>query len=281
MRGEKIRKILRYRGIRGIGQRKFAKARPAPRRHARRVREGKESVDEQFFDFRTLDLNRNAAANKLRTRARQKDAPRRRAVVILAQKRLLRFASLFEKKRAFAGTERRRTLFENLGFQILIERMVEIVAAEHKMVADGHAIELHASAARIFPFPFERVNERKVGRAAANVAHEYLLAGRDEIGPVLFMLRKPRIKRRLRLLDERHARQSGKLRRFEREHTRRFVERRGYRKNDVLRFQREIRAFRVPGGANVPNIERTYLHGRPAAARRIALVFRRRTDRPR
>ena len=66
------------------------------------------------------------------------------------------------------------------------------------MFADRDAVELN------FPFPFRRANadQREVRRASPHVANQNLLAGSDQLVPILAVAVDPRIKGRLRLLDQ-------------------------------------------------------------------------------
>ena len=87
---------------------------------------------------------------------------------------------------------------------MLGQRQIEIVAAEDQVVADGHAVELHLAA-----FAAADANQREIGRAAADVADQDFLAGRDLPLPVVGVGIDPGVESGLRLLDQHHPRQSG------------------------------------------------------------------------
>ena len=95
--------------------------------------------------------------------------------------------------------------------------MVEIVPPEDEMVADRDAVELHFLPLEplFLRIAVEGVNDRKVRRAAANVANEDAISRLDDLGPRLFMALKPRVERRLRFFDQRDAGEFGEFRRVE------------------------------------------------------------------
>ena len=89
-------------------------------------------------------------------------------------------------------------------FQVFGECEIEIVAAEHQVFADCDAMELHAA---LFAAP--HANQRKVGRAAADVANQDLLSRFHAFLPVLRVLVDPGVKRGLRFFDQDDTRQAG------------------------------------------------------------------------
>ena len=91
----------------------------------------------------------------------------------------------------------------DLLLDVLGQRQVEIVAAEDQVVADGHAMELDFA-----PFAAADANQREIGRAAADVANQDLLARRHQPLPIVGVGVDPSVKGRLRLLDQHHPRQA-------------------------------------------------------------------------
>ena len=126
---------------------------------------------------------------------------------------------------------------------------IEIVAAEDQVIADGHAVELHLAA-----FAAADADQREVGRAAADVADEDLLARLDKLVPAVAMGIDPGVERRLRLFDQHHPRQAGQGGRLDRQLPGHFVERGRQREHEILLGQRMLREAGVPGGADVGQV---------------------------
>ena len=87
------------------------------------------------------------------------------------------------------------------------EGQIKIIAPQNQMLAHRDTMKLHVAGR----FAGPHADQREVGSAAANVAHQYLLTRRNLLLPVLFMPLEPRIKRCLRFFDQRHARQAARL----------------------------------------------------------------------
>ena len=62
--------------------------------------------------------------------------------------------------------------------QVMGQGQIEVVAAEDQVLADGHAVELHLAA-----LAAADADQREVGRAAADVADQDLLARLRPAGP--------------------------------------------------------------------------------------------------
>ena len=80
---------------------------------------------------------------------------------------------------------------------VMRQREVDVVAAEHQVIADGDAAEARAG---------RRLDDRdqaEIGRAAADVADQDQLAGADLALPAVLVRDDPAIERRLRLLEQR------------------------------------------------------------------------------
>ena len=282
-RRQEMRQILSDRRVGRIRKRDFPNA-DAPstwRRVERNPR--KEPVEQNFLDVGPFDLDGEPAADQFRAAHRQNDAPtlpilRVFAVLrVRAQEKLLRFATFSQQQSAFASGKGRRTLLGKLLLKKMEKREVEVVAAENQVIADRDAIKANAAVFAILPIspifrriaPLKRVNQREVGRSAADVANQNLFARLDERRPIVFAPFEPSVKRRLRFLDKRDFRKPRQLRRPNRQLARRFVERRRNRQNDVLRFKRKLRKASVPSVANPPQKKRANLDRRPTEGARL------------
>ena len=146
--------------------------------------------------------------------------------------------------RLTASVSQRREL---PGIQILAlremvrEREVHIVAAEQDVIADGHARELQIA------ILFGYGDQRKVGRAAADIHHENDVADLDLFSESVAHLLDPGVKRRLRFFEQRHIvkpRLGGGLCR---EFARRRIERSGNRQDDLFGIEIALReVFQAP-----------------------------------
>ena len=146
---------------------------------------------------------------------------------------------------------------DELRFEGVRQRQIEIVAAENQVLADSDAMELHFA---VIAGP--HADEREVGRAAADVADEDFLARLDQPFPIVAMPIDPRIERGLRLFDQHDARQTGEGRGLHRQFAGHFVERRRQRDDHILLGQRRLGKLVVPRVANVLQIARAGFHRR-------------------
>ena len=124
---------------------------------------------------------------------------------------------------------------------------VEVVAAEDQVVADGHAVELHLAA-----LAAADADQGEVGRAAADVADQNLLARLDQLVPVVAMGVDPGVEGRLRLLDQHHPRQTGQGGRLDGQLAGHLVERGRQREHEILLGQRML------AGSGRPRPSRTW-----------------------
>ncbi len=90
--------------------------------------------------------------------------------------------------------------------------------------------------------------------AAADVAHEDLLARLDQLVPVVGVGVNPGVEGGLRLLDQHHARQPGQRGRLDRQFPRDLVKRSRQRQHKLLLGQRMAGESGVPGVADVAQI---------------------------
>ena len=134
---------------------------------------------------------------------------------------------------------------------------VEIVAAEDQVIADGDAVELDFP-----PFAASDANQGEIGRAAADVANQNLLAGLDQPVPVVGVGVNPGVEGGLRLFDQHDARQARQRRRTHRQLAGDLIERGRQGQHEILLGQRMTRKSGVPGVAHVGEIPRTDLDRR-------------------
>ena len=96
-------------------------------------------------------------------------------------------------------------------------------------------------------------NQRKVGGAAADIAHQDHVADFDLLAPFVMARFDPRIKRGLRLLQQRDFLQPRRLRRLDGQFARHRIERRRHSQNNVLRFEPML--GHVLGNEVIPGID--------------------------
>ena len=110
------------------------------------------------------------------------------------------------------------------------EGQIKIIAAQNQVLANGDTMKLHVAGR----FAAAHPDQREVGSAAANVAHQYFLTRRNLLLPVIFMPLEPCIKRCLRFFDQRHARKARAPGSIDRELSRNFIEGGRQSKDNVL-----------------------------------------------
>ena len=138
------------------------------------------------------------------------------------------------------------------------QRQVHVVAAEQDVIADGDPLE------RQVALDLADRDQREVGGAAADVAHQDHVTDGELLAPAVAGLAQPRVERRLRLLEQRHVRQARVGGGAHRELARDRVERRRHRQQHLLRGQRRVGMRVVPGRAHMAEIARRGLDRRHA-----------------
>ena len=148
--------------------------------------------------------------------------------------------------------------------QLLLDLMrqgkVDVVAAEHEVVAHGDAAESRPGQS------LDHGDQTEVGRAAADVADQDQLAGTHLALPAVLVRDDPAIKRRLRLFEQRDRGQIGLLGGLECQLPSRLVERGRHGQYNLLLFQPPRRVILgkvvIPGVADVPQVGRRGFDGR-------------------
>ncbi len=84
------------------------------------------------------------------------------------------------------------------------EGQVEIITAEDQVLADSHALELHLAATLL-----AGMNQRKVGRAAADITNQDFFPGLNCAVPLVMLRINPGVKCGLWLFDQHDPRQFG------------------------------------------------------------------------
>ena len=144
-----------------------------------------------------------------------------------------------------------------LFLNVMGEGKVEVVAAKDQVIADGHSVKPDFV---ILVTP--NVNQREVGRPAADVTYEDLLPGCDVFFPVVSMRVHPRVERCLWFFNQYNAMQPGSFCRSHRQFASDLVERSRNRQHDILLFEWCVRMFRVPGFSNVADVSRADFYRR-------------------
>ena len=123
---------------------------------------------------------------------------------------------------------------------------VDVVAAEHQVVADGHAAEAGAGRG------LDHGDQAEVGRPAADVADQDQLAAADLALPALLVRDDPAVEGGLRLLEQGDRREPRALGRLEGQLAGRLVERGGDGQDDLLLLEPVLGV--VPGEGVVPGV---------------------------
>src|SRR5439155_13238748 len=108
------------------------------------------------------------------------------------------------------------------------KRDVHVVAAEEQMIADGDALERERRAVEL------RLDEREVGRTAADVDDEDPRGAAERVLPLALVGREPGVERGLRLFQERQRRELRLGRGGDGQLARDLVERRRHGEDDLL-----------------------------------------------
>ncbi len=140
-------------------------------------------------------------------------------------------------------------LLGELARHVIGQGQVHVVAADQKVVAHGQPLQHEV--ARFLG----HAHERQIGRTAAHVAHQKLVAELQLAPPTIADVRQPRVDRRLGLFEKDHALgQAGGQGRLAGQFARAGVKRRRHGQHDDLFFQGGIGKRRVPGADQVLQI---------------------------
>ena len=208
----------------------------------------KEPVDDDLLDFLSRQLGRARAADELAARAEQRDVDGFGRIV--AEQPLLRgTATLDELRQARGGQPRAEPGQPRL--DKAREREVHVVAAKHQVVADADTREGRlAVAAR------RDIDEREVGRAAADVADQHAARSGKRLAQRVTLPVQPVVERGLRLFQQPQRGQLRTPRGFDRQCARAVVERRGHRQDHVLFRKRRIGKTGIPRVTHMREIAR-------------------------
>ena len=251
VRAEKRGQIAGHGRIGSVGQAEFAEAGlllagPVGQRHA-----GEEAIEQDLARFVALDHHAHAAADQLRSRAGQVEGERFGTAV--DQQILLHASAHPDQHRPLVRIECTAELL----LQVPRQGQVLIVAAQDQVIAYGHPVELD-----LVSFAAPHADQREIGRTAADVADQDLLARLDSLVPISVVGVDPGVEGRLRFFDQHHARQPGRSGCLDGQLASHFVERSGQRQHDVLFGQRVVLGIRIPGSAQMPQVARAGFDGR-------------------
>ena len=208
----------------------------------------KEAVDDDLLDFLPRQLRRARAADQAAARAEQRD--RDRVGRVGAEQALLRGAAALDELRQARGRQPRAGLGQ-ARLDEPREREVHVVAAEHEVIADADPRECGLAVVA------ERhVDEREVGRAAADVADQHAPRAGERVAQRRAVAVQPVVERGLRFFEQPQRGQPREARGFDRQRARAVVERRGHGEDHVLLGQRRSGEMRVPRVAHVREVAR-------------------------
>ena len=189
---------------------------------------GEETVERDRLDLGSRQLRLDAAADQLRAPAGDRDRPALDGRLLLAQQLFLGRPAGESKCTPLLGVEPRAA---ELLLDMMGQREVDVVAAEHQVIADGDAAK---------PGAGRRLDDRdqaEVGRPAADVADQDQLAGANLALPAVLVRDDPAVKRRLRFLEQRDRGELRPLGGLDRQLAGRLVERGRHRQHDLLVFE--------------------------------------------
>ena len=179
--------VTRYGGIGRVGQAELLEARLPAGGLVVEVDGGEEAIDEALLSLFASDFDLHPAADQSRSGAREINGP----VVGSVRAEEDFFDPLAGSHQHGPLARLEMTIAGQTALQMMRQGKIKIVAAEDQVFSHGHAMELHLAA-----FACANANERKVGRAAAHVAHQNLLACRNQVLPVLTMSVDPGVRTR-------------------------------------------------------------------------------------
>ena len=135
-----------------------------------------------------------AATDQLRPSARDRHGPALEPRLIFAEQLLLGRAARRPQGAPLVGIEARPA---QLLFDVVSQCEVDVVAAEHEVIADGDAAKARPGRR------FDDRDQAEVGCAAADIAHQDQLAGTHFLLPAVLVRDDPAVESRLRLLEQR------------------------------------------------------------------------------
>ncbi len=245
MRREKRRQVSSDGGVGGIRQAEFLKARSPRDGLFLELNERKEAVNQKPLNFVSREFHLDRSADQ--SRAGRRQAERQLLRRTIAEQRFLDLPRPLHQHRPLPRLE--LAVADQLSLDMMRQRQIEVVAAENEMLTHRHAMKLCLALTIDGD-----VDEREIGRAAADVADQNLLPWSNQLLPILSMGVDPLINGGLRLFDEHNARQSCDRCGLDRQLASDLVERGGQREDNLLLFQRLAPKAMVPGGSDVGQV---------------------------
>ena len=191
------------RRVGGIGQAELDDRGAAALRQFVRPGERQEAVHDQALDLVAAQFDRPRAADEPRPCAQQRD--RDLVGSIHRQQLLLRYPAALHQLREAGGGQalaRRATAGVEALLDQVGERQVHVVAAQHQVVADADAGQARRAAAVRGGLDLD---QREVGGAAADVAHQHQARSGKLIRKTVAMAEQPVVEGGLRLLEQAQA----------------------------------------------------------------------------
>ena len=198
------------------------------------------TIEHQALNFIARQRNGARAANQLRAAAQQGDVGLRRRVG--TQQQFFGGAAALHQLRE--ARCRQTGSIAQAALNVVRQRQVHVVAAEHQMFADADARQTRQAIGGGRSV-LDR-NQRQVRGAAADVAHQHLLRAVQLRGQLLALAKQPVVEGGLRFFQQAQRGQAGIARGLQRQGARAFVERGWHRQHDVLLRQRRIGKARIP-----------------------------------
>ncbi|MDR8998881.1 hypothetical protein FEP67_05030 [Burkholderia multivorans] len=214
----------------------------------------KKAVDDDLLDLAARQLGRTCAADEPAAGTEQRDGHRFGRIV--AEQALLRRAATLDELRQARGRQPRAGLGQ-ARLDEAREREVHVVAAEHQMIADADARKR-----RLAIVAGRDVDERQIGRAAADVADQHASRRGERVAQRRTLAVQPVVERGLRLLEQPQRGQPRASRGLDGQRARAVVERSGDGQDDMLLRERRVGKVRIPCGTHVREIARARIDGR-------------------
>jgi hypothetical protein len=202
----------------------------------------------------TRDVGLDRAADQLAATAEDRD--RRALGRTVGEQGLLGAAARMDERALLQRIE----LLVEIALDDRSEREVDVVAPEQDVIADRDALERERATI------VGDLDQREIGGAASDVAHEHDITGLEVLAPLIAPRGEVRVERGLRLLEQRDLLEPGLAGRDDRELAGDRVEARRYGDQDFLLVGRFVLVRLVPRGAQVREVACGCIDGRDALA---------------
>ncbi len=198
VRAQERGEVARDRRIVRVGQVELGERRTCATGRSVGGHAGEEAVEDERLGLRARELVVQRAADEPAAARGQGNRPARACAfgLCVVEQALLGDATGLGERRELSRLE--TAAIAHARFDAPRQREVHVVAAEQQVIADRVALERGLAVALAGD-----ADQREVGRAAAEIADEHLVADRQVRAPIVEVIGEPRVERGLRLLEQR------------------------------------------------------------------------------